>query len=305
MLESLFWSLHFRPYVTFFLLAFLSLSCLEQGWRRTLLWMATGYLIAFTAEWSSVHYGIPFGWYSYDAAALTNDLLVCGIPFFDSLSFSFLSYVSFSFAQFLLSPLWIRGWDVQRVTFRDTRNASTTLLLGSVLMVVTDLIIDPIALQGRFWALGEIYHYPEPGIHFGVPLTNYAGWFLVAIVTIGLNQRLDEALGNRERRGGRSCSRWQLPGQGLFAPLFWIAIVLFQIKITLDVALSANPEVDRDRLLLQALTGAFIVLPVLSLAAVQLFAPTRRAHPAEVAQWLREPQRKGRRLGAALPESET
>ena len=306
MFENLLWSLSFRPYVTVFMLAFLALSYLEQGWKRTFLWMVSGYLVAFLAEWSSINHGIPFGWYSYHAPALTRDLVICGVPFFDSLSFSFLSYVSFSFAQFLLSPLWKQGWDVQRITSRETRNGPATLVLGAVLMVVTDLVIDPIALQGRFWALGEIYHYPEPGIHFGVPLVNYAGWFAVALVTLWVNQRVDAYLfrqGAPPHRPERVTRN--LPGQGLFAPLFWTGIVAFQLKVTVDVALSGNPEVDRDRLLLQAFTGSFIVLPILTLACTQIFSPSRRASAAEIAQWQQEARRDAAALADAVPEAET
>jgi putative membrane protein len=194
-MAELFWSFTHRPYVTLFLLGFLALSYLEQGWLRTLIWVVTGYLIAFCAEYCSTQVnGVPFGWYVYDYAGLENDLLIAGVPFFDSLSFSFLSYVSFSFAQFFMSPLWYEKRDVQRVTPRRVRNSAFTLLLGATLMVVIDLIVDPLTHLGRYWFLGEIYYYPEPGLHFSVPLANYAGWFTVGWVTIFVNQRIDAAL---------------------------------------------------------------------------------------------------------------
>lgn len=97
-----------RPYVVLFLLAFLTLSWLEQGKLRTLVWLVSGYLIALAAEWGSINHGIPFGYYAYHYEMLEQDLLVLGVPFFDSLSFAFLSYASFSFAQFFfVSPLAI------------------------------------------------------------------------------------------------------------------------------------------------------------------------------------------------------
>ncbi len=76
MLELL-WSFTFRPYVTLFLLAFLALSWLEQGWLRTIIWMVSGYLVAFVAEYCSTQVnGIPFGWYVYNYEALSNDLVI-------------------------------------------------------------------------------------------------------------------------------------------------------------------------------------------------------------------------------------
>jgi putative membrane protein len=54
-----------------------------------------------------------------------------------------------------------------------------------------DLTIDPVALMGDRWFLGQIHGWPHGGEYFGVPLTNFAGWYLVTAVTIGVNQALD------------------------------------------------------------------------------------------------------------------
>lgn len=275
-MEQLIWSLTHRPYVTVFLVFFLALSWLEQGGLRTGLWVASSYLVAFAAEWGSIHYGIPFGVYRYHYEALRNDLVVLGVPFFDTLSFSFLSYVSFSFAQFFLSPLWVQGCDVQRVTSAAVRGSWSTLILGSVLMVVIDLIVDPLANLGKYWFLGDIYHYPEPGIHFGVTLANYGGWLVVAAVTIRANQLLDRWLMAREQRRRQRVRLAYLPGKGLLAPCFWSGIVLFQLGVTYWLAFSGQTGLDADRVQLQAVTGSYIVAPILVLAAMQLVKPANR-----------------------------
>ncbi|CAL1239763.1 carotenoid biosynthesis protein [Candidatus Methylocalor cossyra] len=275
-MEQLIWSLTHRPYVTVFLVFFLALSWLEQGGLRTGLWVVSSYLVAFAAEWGSIHYGIPFGVYRYHYEALRNDLVVLGVPFFDTLSFSFLSYVSFSFAQFFLSPLWVQGCDVQRVTSAAVRGSWSTLILGSVLMVVIDLIVDPLANLGKYWFLGDIYHYPEPGIHFGVTLANYGGWLVVAAVTIRANQLLDRWLMAREQRRRQRVRLAYLPGKGLLAPCFWSGIVLFQLGVTYWLAFSGQTGLDADRVQLQAVTGSYIVAPILVLAAMQLVKPANR-----------------------------
>jgi hypothetical protein len=109
MIQQLVWFLIFRSYVALFLCAFLMLSYFKQGMRRTLIWLISGYFVAWAAEWGCINFDFPFGWYIYHYDALENDLIVFGVPFFDSLSFMFLSYVSFSFAQFFLSSLQGRG----------------------------------------------------------------------------------------------------------------------------------------------------------------------------------------------------
>ncbi|BBL73812.1 carotenoid biosynthesis protein [Methylomagnum ishizawai] len=268
--EQLLWSFVHRPYVTAFLVFFLALSWLEQGGRRTALWVVTSYLVAFAAEWGSINHGIPFGVYVYHYDALQNDLVVLGVPFFDTLSFAFLSYVSFSFAQFFLSPLSVRGLDLRRATPPQVRGSWAALLLGSFLMTVVDLIVDPIANLGKYWFLGDIYHYPDPGIHFGVTFANYCGWFVVAATTIAINQRLDAALA---RRGHPPPDAASWPGLGGFAPCFWAGIVLFQLGVTWWVAYSGQPGLDAARVQLQAVTGSYILAPVLVLAAARLANP--------------------------------
>jgi putative membrane protein len=275
LLEQLLWSLIHRPYVTLFMVFFLLLSWLEQGWRRTGLWVLTSYLIALAAEWGSINHGVPFGVYVYHYDALNNDLVVFGVPFFDTLSFSFLSYVSFSFAQFFMSPLSVRGLDVQRVTSPEIRNGAATLLLGAFLMMVVDLIVDPVANLGRFWFLGNIYHYPEPGIHFGVTFANYCGWLVVAVATIFVNQAIDRRLSAQESRSAGP-NRPHFFCLGLFAPLFWAGIVLFQLGVTYWVAWSGQEGLDAARVQLQAVTGSYILAPILLLAALQVAKPSNR-----------------------------
>lgn len=261
MIQQLLHSLIFRPYVTLFLLAFLALSWREQGAARTAAWLVSGYLVAFAAEWGSINHGVPFGWYVYHYDALAQDLVVFGVPFFDSVSFPFLSYVSFSFAQFLLSPL--QG--LRRLTPPSLRNSTAVLALGALLMVVIDVVIDPLALLGKYWFLGEIYHYPEPGPHFGVPLANYAGWLVVALATIAVNQRLDSCLPGQ---APVACNGW-------FAPGLWAVIVLIHIGITYWLAFG-GAGLDSGRVLRQACAGTATVVPFLAWAAVKLLKSGRQ-----------------------------
>ena len=272
-LEQLLWSLTHRPYVTLFMVFFLLLARLEQGWTRTGLWVSSSYLIALAAEWGSINHGIPFGVYTYHYDALSQDLVILGVPFFDTLSFSFLSYVSLSFARFFMSPLSVRGWDVRRMTSNSIRWGWPTIVLASFLMVAVDLIVDPIANLGGYWFLGNIYHYPDPGVHFGVTFANYCGWFVVALLTLLANRGLDRWL---ERSGRPAPPLADCPGLGLFGPLFWTGIVGFQLGVTYWVAFSGQPGLDAERTLLQAVTGSYILAPILILAAIQLVKPSNR-----------------------------
>jgi putative membrane protein len=41
-------------------------------------------------------------------------------------------------------------------------------------------------VRGDRWFLGRIFYYPDGGVYFGVPLSNFAGWALVGASGVGL-----------------------------------------------------------------------------------------------------------------------
>ncbi len=176
---SLLWgTVLLRPYVFLFLGCYLALAGRHLGWRRTLAFLVGGYLLAWTSEVASIHTGFPYGLYIYIPATQSKELWVGGVPFMDSLSYVFLSYASFCLAQ-----LWLSGRQTQAGTAgtRMPLPAWTVIPLGALLFVTLDVVIDPLTLRGYRWFLGQIYGYPEYGIYFGVPLSNFAGWLLVGL----------------------------------------------------------------------------------------------------------------------------
>src|SRR5512134_3142747 len=92
-------SLLLRPYVFLFLLAFLVAAVRDIGIRRTALFVAWVWPLAFLAEFSSTRTGFPFGLYHYTQATRGQELFIADVPFFDSLSFTFLAYASFGLAR--------------------------------------------------------------------------------------------------------------------------------------------------------------------------------------------------------------
>ncbi len=52
-------------------------------------------------------------------------------------------------------------------------------------MALLDVVIDPLAVRGERWFLGHLFTYPEGGVYFGVPLSNFGGWLLVGWATVG------------------------------------------------------------------------------------------------------------------------
>ena len=52
-------------------------------------------------------------------------------------------------------------------------------------MMLLDVVIDPLAVRGERWFLGHVFYYPEGGVYFGVPLSNFVGWALVGWAIVG------------------------------------------------------------------------------------------------------------------------
>ena len=74
------------------------------------------------------------------------------------------------------------------------RRAPRVWLMAALFMVMIDMVVDPLSVLGERWFLGKIFWYDPPGPHFGVPISNYLGWYFVAAITIAIFQWLDAAL---------------------------------------------------------------------------------------------------------------
>ena len=122
-------SLLLRPYVFFFLAAFLVASARDLGLRRTLLFGVVVGPIAWVAELSSTRVGIPFGLYHYTGLTRGRELYIADVPFFDPLSFTFLAYAAFCLAR--------------RVLAGRTVGFGGTAVLAGFLMMMLDVVMDP------------------------------------------------------------------------------------------------------------------------------------------------------------------
>src|SRR5215468_569425 len=194
--ELLISTIAFRPYVFIFFACYLFLAITHIGWRRAALFTTVAYAIAFLCEWSSAvaATGFPFGLYYYIDRTSDRELWIAGVPFMDSLSFTFLSYVSWELATMLLGRLKASWRDVQVINGGETRNRWATAALAAFLMMYLDIIIDPVALRGDRWFLGKIYYYPDGGSYFGITLANFLGWYFVCFVIVRIFVSLERVI---------------------------------------------------------------------------------------------------------------
>ncbi len=218
-----------RPYVFGFLAVYLVAGWRHIGWKKTLAYIPVGYALAWLSEFSSIHWGFPYGDYFYIQSTAGRELWVFGVPFMDSLSYVFLSYCSYSLAVFLMSPVGV--WSGNLVTLETSRirRSWRTLIYGAFLFVLLDIVIDPVALQGQRWFLGRIYGYRHEGFYFGIPMSNFGGWLFVGAVLTGALQALERmpSLDSKLRLPANRSSWIRLLG-----PALYFSVLLFNIAIT-------------------------------------------------------------------------
>jgi len=206
----------YRPYVYVFFACYLFFSLGHLRARDTLIYTLSAYLIAFACEYSATRNGFPFGAYVYLDGTRTQELWLSNVPFWDSLSFVFLSYFS-----------WVLAMALIPTTASGTKREFRIAVLGGFLMMLLDVVIDPLTLLGDRWFLGKIYYYPNGGSYFGVTLSNFAGWFFVGSSTMLMFQAMARA-GLTRPRDWRPFARWKIWGAyGVYA-----GVLAFQLAVT-------------------------------------------------------------------------
>ena len=217
-----------RPYVFIFLAFYLTVAILNMGVIRSLVFTVLAYLVAFLSEYSSTRNGFPFGHYSYIESTRNQELWISNVPFMDSLSFSFLIYVSYTLSLLLWSPLIKKKWDIRLGDIQPLKHSVRVILSASILCMVLDVVIDPAAFLGDRWFLGKIYFYREAGEYFHIPLTNFAGWFFVAWVVLFFFTLLDRWLDTKIPFN----PQYHLPAQALMGPGIYFGVLIFNLGVT-------------------------------------------------------------------------
>jgi uncharacterized membrane protein len=140
-------------------------GALRYGWRGILIFLVVCLVVSNIFENMSILTGFPFGNYEY------SDVL--GIKLF--------------LVPVLIGPAYFStgylAWVLARVIVGDVRRKSSWFLtiavpvIASFLMVAWDLCFDPSAST-----VGQSWIWKQGGGFFGVPLSNYLGWYLVVYI---------------------------------------------------------------------------------------------------------------------------
>ena len=110
-------------------------------------------ILGFFYEVLGVKIGILFGSYNYTSVF---NLKLFSVPLVMISAWIIIVNYSLSFIQNIRNKFFI--------------------IYGSVIMVIIDLVIDPIAVHGL-----KIWTWDEQGPYFEIPTHNFFGWFLLSL----------------------------------------------------------------------------------------------------------------------------
>ncbi|MBN9619050.1 MAG: carotenoid biosynthesis protein, partial [Actinobacteria bacterium] len=161
-----------RHHLSVAIVAGLALTCvvhagLTRGPGRAVALLAGTAVPGFAVEVLGVHTGFPFGAYAY------SDVLgprLFGVPPVVGLAWTMLA--------------WPAGLAARRLV----RGRVARVLVGAWALAVADLFLDPQLVATGAWT----WRFPSPHLPGvpDVPLTNYAGWLLVALVLSAVVQAI-------------------------------------------------------------------------------------------------------------------
>jgi putative membrane protein len=204
------------------------------GWDNIMMFFLITFVISWSLESLSIAVGFPFGNYHYTGIWKIGEVPWIIIP----------AYFGTGYLSWLLAHILLNNY--------DSRIAGKRLILiptiASFIMVMWDLSMDPIlsTIQGE-WI------WEDGGFYFGVPLTNFFGWYLtVFLIYLVYSIYLSR---NHFKEGDYWAKRKS----------FWVVIPLMYLGVALQYLLApffatTNPEIYWSVFLVSIYTMVFVSL---------------------------------------------
>jgi uncharacterized membrane protein len=129
------------------------------GWKNILVFIGITFLFSWCLESLSIATGFPFGNYHYTGAWKIGEVPWIIMP----------AYLSTGYLSWLIAHILTGHFDSEI----GGRRVLLLPFIASFVMVMWDVVMDPImsTIQNE-WV------WEDGGFYFGVPLTNYVGWYL-------------------------------------------------------------------------------------------------------------------------------
>jgi putative membrane protein len=144
----------------------------KYGSKSTLVFFLITAVVSWSIESLSIKTGFPFGHYNYtdalSATILGIPLKIGQVPLIIMPSYFAMGYLAWS-----LSHVFLNRY--------NSNYSSTDFLLipfvASFIMVSWDLTFDPLSST-----VTNLWNWHDGGFYFGVPIQNFAGWFLCVYI---------------------------------------------------------------------------------------------------------------------------
>ncbi|RKR85340.1 putative membrane protein [Mucilaginibacter gracilis] len=124
--------------------------------KKLVAFIAITFVLGFAAEWVGVHLHLIFGNYFYGK---TLGLKLFDIPLMIGVNWFLLIYCTGVFMQ-----------------YSGIKNLNLRVILGAVVLVLLDVLIEPIAIRFDYWHWAGL---TAPG-------QNYLGWFILSGLMLGI-----------------------------------------------------------------------------------------------------------------------
>ena len=146
-------------------------SVILFGLYNAVLFFITSTLISLVNEIIGMKFGIPFGGiFKYNKSK--NGPIFLGVPIFILITWFGLTYMSFVFSIYFFN---YQNYVISELNPLILLKFS---LFPSFLMMCIDIILDPIAVNEERWV------WNQPGSFYGIPILNFTGWFLNALLIL-------------------------------------------------------------------------------------------------------------------------
>jgi uncharacterized membrane protein len=156
-----------------------ALLILHASWtltyQRGLAFILLAAAVGFVFEVVGVNYGSVFGGhYVYQS---DGRLMLFGVPWAIPLYWAALIYASYNVVS---SFLFWTNREKPGKQKGDALLLPLLIFLDGLVIVVIDLIMEPLQVMARNWV------WLDGGPYYGIPVGNFVGWFVVTIISTGI-----------------------------------------------------------------------------------------------------------------------
>jgi uncharacterized membrane protein len=217
----------FKPAARVALLLAAVLLILHATWtltyRRGLTFILLAAAVGFVFEVVGVNYGCVFGGhYVYQS---DNRLMLFGVPWTIPLYWAALIYAGYNIVSSFL--FWTNREKPSKQK-GDALLLPLLIFLDGLVIVVIDLIMEPLQVMARNWV------WLDGGPYYGIPVGNFVGWFVVTVISTGIFRAFEYF--SPQKTAGISKSALLIPVIGYGTLCLVFAFLAYMVRLPILAA---------------------------------------------------------------------